>query len=152
MSRAKVYLIRKFLGVGLIVGGTLSPALGQTAKQETPLLIAGTIPLYPRMALAAQIQGTVKIRVVTDGKRVVSLEAESGPPMLVKAAKDNILTWEFGEHKPMTFVTTFEYVIEEPAECGFSNGASVLNLPLEVRISAKGLKTCDPAVAIKPHL
>jgi hypothetical protein len=32
----------------------------------------------------------------------------------------------------------------------YSNGASVLNLPLEIRISAKGLKTWDPAVEIKP--
>jgi hypothetical protein len=144
--------MRKFVGVGLmILGGILSPALAQKAEQEIPLLTAGTMPLYPRMALAARVQGVVKIRVTTDGKKVASLEAESGPPMLVKAAKENILTWEFDEHKPMTFVTTFEYVIEEPAECGFSNGASVLKLPLEVRISTKGLKTCDPAVEIKTH-
>ena len=70
--------------------------------------------------------------------------------MLVKFAKENILTWEFVKHKPTTFITTFEYVIEGPDQCMYSNGASVLNLPLEIRISAKGLKTCDPAVEIKP--
>ncbi len=109
------------------------------------------MPLYPHMALAAHVQGVVKIRVTTDGRKVSSLKAESGPPILVKAAEENIRTWEFYEHKPMTFVTTFEYIIEESPECGFSNGASVLKLPLEARISSKGLKTCDPAAEIKPN-
>jgi len=44
-----------------------------------------------------------------------------------------------------------EYMIEEPAKCDYSNDALTLKLPLEVRISAKGLKTCDPAAEIKPH-
>ncbi len=152
MTHEKRYPMRMFAGVGLmILGGVLSPVFGQKAQQEVPLLTAGVMPLYPRMALAARIQGVVKIRVTTDGKKVASLEAESGPPMLARAAEENIRTWEFDEHKPTTFETTFEYVIEEPAECEYSNGAAVLKLPLEVRISSKGLKTCDPAVEIKPH-
>jgi hypothetical protein len=114
------------------------------------VVIAGKMPLYPIMARLARVEGVVKIRVTTDGEKVTSLEAESGPPMLVKFAKENILTWEFVKHKPTTFITTFEYVIEGPDQCMYSNGASVLNLPLEIRISAKGLKTCDPAVEIKP--
>jgi hypothetical protein len=135
----------------MILSGILSPALAQKAEQEIPLIIAGKMPLYPIMARAARIQGIVKVSVTTDGKKVTSLDAESGPPMLVKAAKENILTWEFLEHKPTTFVTTFEYVIEGPDQCMYTNGTSVLNLPLEIRISAKGIKTCDPAAEIKSH-
>jgi hypothetical protein len=152
MIHAKRYPMRKFVGVGLaILCGMLSPAFAQKAEQELPLVIAGKIPLYPPIANHAWIQGIVKIRVTTDGEKVTSVEAESGPPMLVKAAKENILTWEFFKHKPTTFVTTFEYVIEGPDQCMFSNGTSVLNLPLEIHISAKGLKTCDPAAEIKTH-
>jgi hypothetical protein len=152
MDNAKRYPMRKFVGVGLmILSGMLSPALAQKAAQELPLLTAGSMPLYPRMALVARIQGIVKIRVTTDGKKVASLEVESGPPMLAKAAEENILTWKFLEHKPTTFMTTFEYVIEEPAICEWSNGTSVLKLPLEARISTNALETCDPAAEIKPH-
>ena len=149
MIHAKRYVALKFVGIGLVLSGALSPALAQEA--ELPLVIAGQMPLYPIMARAAHIQGLVRIRVTTDGEKVTSVEAESGPPMLVKSAKENVLTWEFVKHKPTTFITTFEYVIEGSAQCDYSNGVSALNLPLEVRISAKGVKTCDPAAEIKPH-
>ena len=127
------------------------PVFAQNAAQAAPLVIAGKMPLYPLIAVHAGVQGIVKIRVTTDGRKVISVEAESGPAMLVKVAKESISTWEFAEHKPTTFVTTFEYMIEEPAECYFSNSVAVLKLPLEVRISTKGLQTCDPAADIKPH-
>jgi hypothetical protein len=144
--------MQKFAAVGLVMLGWVgSSALAQKAAREVPLLSAGTVPLYPRMSLAARVQGVVKIRVTTDGKKVSSVEAESGPPMLVAAAKESILAWQFETHKPTTFETTFEYVIEEPAECYFSNSVAVLKLPLEVRISTKGLKTCDPAAETKPR-
>jgi len=129
----------------------LSPALAQKPEPELPLVIAGKMPLYPLTALHVGVQGVVKIKVTTNGKKVTALDAESGPAMLVKFAKEDILTWEFTEHKPTTFVTTFEYAIEEPAQCYFSNSVAVLKLPLEVHISAKGLKTCDPAIEIKRH-
>jgi hypothetical protein len=77
------------------------------------------------------------------------VEAESGPPILAEAAKENVRTWRFDEHRPMTFVTTFEYVIAEPAVCRCSNETSALKLPLKARISVKGMKTCDPSAPIK---
>ena len=153
MIHAKCYLMRVPSAVALILLCGMLPlsVLAQKASQELPLVTAGKLPLYPIMARAARVQGVVKIKVTTDGKNVVSVDVESGPPILVKFAKENILTWKFSAHKPTTFVTTFDYVLEEPAQCGYSNDTLVLKLPLEVRISAKGLKTCDPAAEIKPH-
>lgn len=152
MIRLKRLSMRMSVGVGLLViSGMQQPVFPQNPAEVAPLVIAGKMPLYPLIAVHIGLQGIVKIRVTTDGKKVVSLEAVSGPAMLVKFAKENIRTWEFAEHKPTTFVTTFEYVLEEPAECGFSNSVAVLKLPLEVRISTKGLETCDPAAEIKPH-
>lgn len=110
-------------------------------------MVAGQMPLYPIIARAARVQGVVKLEVTTDGKKVTAVHAESGPPMLVKFAKQNILTWEFLQHKPTTFITTIEYVIEEPAKCVYSNDSLTLKLPLEVRVSAKGVTTCDPGAA-----
>ena len=151
IPRRRLFDLRRLSIVLLAFLGTLSPALAQKAGEGLPMVIAGKMPLYPIMARAARVQGTVKIRVTTNGKKVTSLEVESGPAMLVKFAKENILTWEFAGHKPATFVTTFQYVIEEPAQCEYSNGDSVLKLPLEIRISAKGLKTCDPADESNPN-
>jgi hypothetical protein len=150
---AKCYLMRISSAVVLTILCGMLPltSLAQKADQELPLVIAGKLPLYPIMARAARVQGVVKIKVTTDGKKVTSIDVESGPPMLVKFAKENILTWEFTEHKPTTFVTTFEYIIEEPAQCDYSNDALTLKLPLEVRIIVKGLKTCDPSAEIKSH-
>jgi hypothetical protein len=119
--------------------------LAQDAKHELPLVIGGKMPLYPIMARTARIEGIVKVRVTTDGEKVGSIQAESGPPMLVRFVKENVLTWEFTKHNPTTFVTTFEFVLEGPDQCSYSNGVSVLRLPLEARISAHALKTCDPA-------
>jgi hypothetical protein len=153
MIHPKCHLTRVPSAVVLMLLCGMLPlsGLAQKADQALPLVTAGKLPLYPIMARAARVQGVVKIKVTTDGKKVTSVDAESGPPMLVKFAKENILTWEFSQHKPTTFVTTFEYVIEEPAQCDYSNDALTLKLPLEVRISAKGLKTCDPAAENKPH-
>ena len=151
MRRAKRSFLRTFIAVGpLMLCGILPRAiLAQSETQELPLVIAGKMPLYPLMARLARVQGVVKIKVTTDGEKVSSLDAESGPPMLVKFAKENILTWEFAKHKPTTFITTFEYLIEAPDQCMYSNGASVLNLPLEVRIRVRGVKTCDPSTEVK---
>ena len=92
------------------------------------------MPLYPRVALLAHIEGIVRIKVATDGNRVSSLNPESGPPMLVEAAKKNIQTWEFEKHKPTSFIATFEYRIEGPPQCGITNATAILHVPLEVQV------------------
>jgi hypothetical protein len=153
MVHAKQFSLRSFWVASVLVLCGMMPLAtrAQDGKQEFPLVLAGKMPLYPIMARAARVQGVVKLKVTTDGKKVASVDVESGPPMLVKFAKENILTWEFTVHKPTTFVTTFEYIIEEPAQCDYSNDALTLKLPLEVRIIVKGLKTCDPSAEIKSH-
>lgn len=83
MIDAKRYPMRKLVGVGLMIfGGMVSPAFAQKAEQQLPLVVAGEMPLYPIMARAARVQGVVKIKVTTDGKKVTDVDAESGPPML----------------------------------------------------------------------
>lgn len=65
--------------------------------------------------------------------------------MLVQDAKINIQTWKFDQHKPTTFVTTFDYKLEDPPSCTYSNSNVNAQLPSEVHISIKRLQTCDPA-------
>jgi hypothetical protein len=140
---------RNLLSVGfmLILGGVFSPLFAQSAGPELPVVVSASVPLYPRTALLAHIQGVVKIEVTTDGAKVSSVHVETGPPMLAQAAEDNIRTWRFEEHKPATFVVTFRYTIEEPPECDFGNATVLLHMPSEVQVHAKGWHTCDPAEA-----
>ena len=139
-----------FAIVGLTAfSGMVSSATGQKANENPPLVTGASLALYPLVAIHARIQGTVKIKVTTDGEKVSSLESESGPPMLANAAKENIRTWRFAKHKPTTFVTTFEYRIDEPSQCEFTNGTAVVHMPLEVRINANGIMTCDPSAGVK---
>lgn len=142
----RINLVRAFWGVVLVIfcGMSTSVAFAQHAETKLPLLIAGELPLYPLMARAARIQGIVTIRVTTDGKNVTSIDHERGPTMLVKYARENVLTWKFADQKPTTFTTTFHYIIEEPASCEYTNGTTVLNLPQEARITVRELMTCDP--------
>jgi TonB family protein len=57
-------------------------------------LIKQTPPLYPPIAKAARVQGTVILQVLIgkDG-RVLELGVESGPPMLQQAALDAVQQW-----------------------------------------------------------
>lgn len=121
------------------------PAISQAPSGEPPVVIAGQMPLYPPIARAARVSGIVKMQVTTDGIFVTSVKVESGPPMLARFARANVQSWEFVQHEPTTFETTFDYVIEEPAQCSYSNASIKLDLPTHVRIGVKGLMTCDPS-------
>jgi protein TonB len=55
------------------------------------MLIAPIQPVYPRIAVAAGIQGTVVMEaVISKAGRIESLRVVSGPPMLQSAALDAV--------------------------------------------------------------
>lgn len=76
-------------------------ALGQQTKSLPDLRIA-SVPFHPRNAQAAHIEGVVRLRISTDGTRAVSVQVQDGPPMLARAARDNVKTWQFEPHAPTT--------------------------------------------------
>jgi len=79
---------------------------GPVVKQATPTRVISTLteaqlvnrvePAYPKMALAAGIQGEVKLHAIIarDG-RVISLNVISGHPLLVHAAMDAVSQWRY---------------------------------------------------------
>ena len=95
----------------LLMLGLTVLAYGQSAVPQAPVpaLASADVPFYPRLAQMARIQGVVTLRLSTDGKRVTAIDGESGPLMLVKAVKENVKTWQFEQHTPTTFETTFRY-------------------------------------------
>ena len=126
-------------------------------RSSLPKVVSASVPFYPELARQTRIQGTVALRVSTDGKRVSVVTAETGHPILAAAAADNVKTWEFKPHTPTNFEVTFRFTLFVPecdADCNCDRGKDgekesvVLHLPTEAEVSAPPLLTCDPAVEI----
>jgi TonB family protein len=83
------------------------------AKAEQLHLIKRVEPVYPPRAKAAQVQGTVEFTALIghDGK-VESVTLVRGHPLLVAAAKEAVLQWEFEPYlvagKAMKVVTNLQ--------------------------------------------
>jgi hypothetical protein len=129
---------------GVLFALVVSPILAQQEKQTLPIVSSAAVPSYPPTARVAGIQGEVRVLVGTDGKTVSTIRPESGHPILIEAAQDNIRTWKFAEHQPTNFVVTFRYRIEGEAVCRMDNGTVILHLPSDIQITVKGILTCDP--------
>jgi outer membrane biosynthesis protein TonB len=65
--------------------------------------------IYPAIALTARVEGPVRLKITTDGHAVSSIALIDGPPLLVKAATENVQTWTFADHVPGTFEVTFDF-------------------------------------------
>ena len=60
------------------------------------LLIQKTIPIYPPIAKAARVQGTVVLQATISRQGTIeNLHVVSGPAMLQQAAMDAVRTWRY---------------------------------------------------------
>lgn len=128
----------------VLVSGTIMST--QPSKEHLPTIAIASVPFYPPIARVARMEGVVRLRLSTDGKRVSAISVESGPPVFVPPAEENVRTWQFKDHTPTTFEATFRYKMLPESECEMDSGTVLLRLPTEVEVSAKGVQTCDPAV------
>jgi protein TonB len=90
------------IGMGALLGpGTGASVVVAAPKKSEPLaisqgvskgmLLAPIQPIYPRIAIAARIEGTVVVSAIIDKKgRITGLQVVSGPEMLKQAAADAI--------------------------------------------------------------
>jgi hypothetical protein len=81
----------------------------QGSPDALPKVIRHAQPAYPPLARQTRVQGDVRIKVTTDGESVRGAETIEGPPLLSKAAEDNVRTWKFAPHSPASFIVTFRY-------------------------------------------
>jgi hypothetical protein len=101
------------------------------------------------VARAARIEGTVRLRVSTDGEKVVDVTVEQGQPLLAKAAQDNVRTWQFAKHSPTVFETTFAFHLLTDCEQVYENGRITLTLPAEVEVTATPtVEECNPEAVL----
>jgi imidazolonepropionase-like amidohydrolase len=108
-----------------------------------PVVISAATPSFPHLANQMNVHGDVRLRVSTDGEKVISFADESGPALLRQTTEGNIRTWVFEKHEPTSFEVTFRYHIEDPHSCEIGDSTVTMYLPSEVQISAKGFATCD---------
>jgi len=83
-----------------------TPAASSVPASAQPINVSGNVqatkltrqvvPVYPAVAKAARVQGTVRFRVIigTDGQ-VKSLTTLGGPPPLAQAAADAVRQWRY---------------------------------------------------------
>ena len=77
------------------------------------VLISQPRPVYPPLAKAARIQGTVKFEVTIDKSgSVTNLQLLEGPPLLVEAARGAVWQWKYRpstvDGKPVEVITTVD--------------------------------------------
>lgn len=83
--------------------------LAQESARVLPEVTEHGTVTYPSLARQARIQGTVRLRLTTNGHSVTYVDVLEGHPLLVQSATDNIRTWKFVEHAPGTFDVTFNF-------------------------------------------
>ena len=111
------------------------------SKISLPMVIGAAVPFYPIGPRTVNIQGTVHVKISTDGRRVIDTNVEDGGnPALGKAAQENAMTWQFSKHEPTTFTVTYRYILVARLTDVKSNAANakvVLCFPTDVEIYAQ---------------
>jgi hypothetical protein len=104
-------------------------ALTQESTEVLPKVVQHSEPIYPPLALQTRIQGEVSVKLTTDGGSVREAVAQTGHPLLRKAAEDNAKTWKFASHTPSTFNVTFRYkLMESSVEVEFLKSPSMVEI------------------------
>lgn len=92
--------------LGGIIGGVGTAPAPPAAKKERILRVGGVVkpprelykpgPVYPPLALTAQIQGVVEIESIIDEHGdVVHAQSIGGPPLLIPAALAAVMRWKY---------------------------------------------------------
>lgn len=98
-----------------------SPAkrVSLSAARAESMLIVRNLPVYPPIAKAAKISGTVVLRATVSATgSVEQLEVVSGPPLLQQSALDAVRQWRYQpfllDNKPIGFETTVNLIYTLP--------------------------------------
>jgi hypothetical protein len=152
--------------VGLILlpwaAGGQQRSAEKVVAQHYPPLIRAEVPLYPPIAQAAHVTGTIEIKVVVEKGAVTDAQVKSvvisshnGPPLNEEGMKKvggllsypalaNLKTWKFQSEDRATFVVTYAFQIEGQ-ETPLPESPNVeLDLPLFVKVTARPvIPTCN---------
>jgi len=94
---------------------TAPPKVTISAGEAASLLLQKTAPVYPPIAKAARVSGTVVLRaVISKDGMIENVRVISGPAMLQQAALDAVRTWRYRPYllssRPVEVETTINVV------------------------------------------
>jgi hypothetical protein len=167
---------RVVIGVFLLAASAFGQSTADTpATQAThyPNLIHAELPLYPPIARAAHITGTVEIQVVVEKGAVVDAQVKS---VVLDPSNDrvvlndegrkkvglylsnpslaNLKTWQFQSEDRTIFLVTYIYKIEGEQTQLSEDPKIELDLPRLVKVTAKPVKLycsdCGADISGKP--
>ena len=149
--------MRSSMGVSIIFLSILltaersAPTVIEESSLGFPSVAHADVPLYPPIARVANVDGVVKVKVTTDGHRVVNTEVEpNANPLLARAAQENLRSWEFAVHEAASFTVTYRYMIVDDIDARQENPTVVLKLPTEVEVRVLRWPKCNlPKIDIK---
>lgn len=99
------------------------------------------MPLYPPIAHTARIGGIVEIQITVERGAVVEARViSSSSPFLANPALVNVKTWRFEPADRTTFLVKYRYEIKEKQTAYPENARLELDLPREVRVTARPFK------------
>jgi TonB family protein len=115
---------------------------GNNVGATEPLLIVhADVPLYPAVAQAARLIGTVRIQVHVSNGVVANAEAESSAhAILVNAAITNVKTWQFSADANGSFQVTYVYELDKEEGDFPENPRVEMRLPVLVKITSRPVK------------
>ncbi len=126
----------------LVVVGVLSLCMGTAQDLDRrALVVGGELPLYPSVAVAARLEGTVIVSISVS-KGIVQ-KAETRPEanaLLASAAKRNALSWRFAPETTGTLAVRFIFELAKTEVLVPENPEIQMRLPESVRIVAKPVK------------
>jgi len=163
-SRSHFFSTRFLVLLGLVANIHVYLAMAQESQKDTPppavsaavpqrIRVGGNVlqakilhivqPLYPAIAVAAHITGTVVLHAIIarDGT-VQQLEFVSGPPLLMKASMDAVKQWVYApttlNGHPVEVDTTISVVFTLGPETPQASDSPAPPLPKETEIQAQG--------------
>jgi outer membrane biosynthesis protein TonB len=96
-----------------VIAGPSAALLAQESAKALPEVTEHRIPVYPPLARQARIQGSVRLRLMTNGHAVTDVVVLEGHPLLTRSATDSVRTWKFVDHVPGAFDVTFDFRLPE---------------------------------------
>ncbi len=134
----QVTLLLGLLGIATARAQTLDLEKGPSGG--VPLLVHADIPLYPPVALAARLSGTVRVKVQVNKGAVVNTETDSSAhAILLSAAEKNVKTWQFAPDANGPFELTYVYQLETHEADLPENPRVEMQLPV-IKITGRPVK------------
>src|SRR5690349_24043681 len=110
-------------------------AFGQS-EMSLPTVTTFECPKYPRKAESMRLQGTVRLKVTTDGHQITDIKALPSHPVLAEEAIKNVRTWKFADHTPTSFIVTYYYDNEgQFKKDPVTKCSAKMDLPSKIKVS-----------------